>query len=106
MKDHLYQAQEEATLFPGFFDSRFKCIEYRKVGHYLPKGFLTMNLEKVTKTCPMLLEAWGSLYIKAQEEAGELLRNLWVLVFWAQEEAIRGTSKVLVLAQENAMWVP
>ena len=50
MRDHLYKAQEEAILFPGFFDSRFKRIEYRKVGHYVPKGFLTMNLEKVTKT--------------------------------------------------------
>ena len=54
MKDHLYKAQEEATLYPGFFGSRFKRIEYRKVGHYVPKGFLTMNLEKVTKTYPML----------------------------------------------------
>ena len=37
-------------LISGVFDSRFKRIEYRKVGHYVPKGFLTMSLEKVTKT--------------------------------------------------------
>ena len=37
-------------LISGVSNSRFKRIEYRKVGHYVPKGFLTMNLEKVTKT--------------------------------------------------------
>ena len=57
MRVHLYKAQEEAVLYPGFFDSRFKRIEYRKVGHYVPKGFLTTNWEKVTKTCPMLFKS-------------------------------------------------
>ena len=81
MRVHLYKAQEEVVLYPGFLIQGLSVFEYPKVGHYVPKGFLTMNLEKVTRTCPMLLEACGSLYIKAQEEAGELLRSLWVLVF-------------------------
>ena len=59
------QSPRGGCLISRVFGSKFKRIEYRKFGHYVPKGFLTMNLEKVTKTCPMLLEAWGSLYIKA-----------------------------------------
>ena len=55
------QSPRGGCLISGVFDSRFKRIEYRKVGHYVPKGFLTMNLEKVTKTCPMLLGSLGVL---------------------------------------------
>ena len=38
------QSPRGGYLISGVFGSRLKRIEYRKVGHYVPKGFLTMYL--------------------------------------------------------------
>ena len=57
MRVHLLQSPRGGCLYIRGFCSKLKRIEYRKVGHYVPKGFLTMNWEKVTKTCPMLFRS-------------------------------------------------
>ena len=57
------QSPRGGYLISEVFGSRLKRIEYRKVGHYVPKGLLTMNLEKVSKI-------WSYAFI-----------SLWVLVY-------------------------